>query len=614
MNKKKKSIMSYISRKKRVNLLILIFIVIVVLIFTGSADTYGQKKKIPYIWLLKNCNQEVFTKTFEYPFLAILEDHLKDRYKNYKSLEERKSFIDYYWREKDPNPLLPENEYLKDFIQRCQHVQEKFSLSDPPYFDERGKYYLKYGEPSIRYTQESQTKIVDFFQENMMNPESNGVEHIKIKKFLAAMVGSGTDQYLPITYTIQANETWVYKFRQGDKETELVLHFIKEGDYCREVQSLEDVIIHPRLMKIRYFYWADLLKERATALQSHSVFRVYEDILEFEEEIRSAGDKGDYYPLYASSHDIMNPGKKFSQFNNDLEITHTTLKHDAPGTVFTSEKAVQTLYFHYDVVQFRGSGHETDMVINYFSFLNNFNDDTQVSVADSVTLHYSTLFEDQMLEKVIERKSEHSYDIRRISELNLPYLIGGMNISLPPRPGRISLQVKDEGTQRIGFIKSNIHLRDFSTRELCISDIQFCQMIEDSLYRECAPVRTIEGISVIPYPYENINRSDHLFCYFEIYNIKTSGLTSLYSISLDVTTAKEQKSFMAKTTEVFHKTLENSISMDHTRSVEQDDSQELIGIDFSNLKKGNYILTIRVSDLEDSGIRAETKRNLHIRH
>lgn len=47
-------------------------------------------------------------------------------------------------------------------------------------------------------------------------------------------------------------------------------------------------------------------------------------------------------------------------------------------------------------------------------------------------------------------------------------------------------------------------------------------------------------------------------------------------------------------------------------TVEQNDSEELIGLDFSNLKKGHYILTIRVTDQDDQKISAEAKRNIQI--
>ncbi len=578
----------------------------------GNAGIYVQKKKSAYMWLLKECNQEVFKKTFEYPFLALLDKNLKKKYENLKSLDVKKSFIHYYWKEHNPNPLFTENEYLQDFIKRCNYVKEHFSYSEPPYFDDRGTYYLKYGEPSFRYTQAPQTRFVDFFREEIFMGEGS----IGVRKFLASMIGKGVEahQYLPSTYSIQGNETWVYQFIKEGKEEELVLHFVKQGDFFREVESLEDAIIHPRKMKIRFFYWADLLKERATALQSQSVFRAYESILNFEEEIRSVGDKGEYYALYSSATDIMNPDKKFMGFNNDLKVTLTNNKLDVPPIVFTSKGSVQELFFHYDIVQFRGPQDETTLTINYFTPLSdNFADNSLIQKQDTIYLQYGCLFEDQMLERVIESNCENKYDLQKLTGLNLPYLIGNMKMSLLPREGRISLQVKDEATQRKGFVKRNIFLRDFSAPELCISDIQFCQLIEDSLYKEFYPIIQKRGISVIPYPYESIKRSDQLFCYFEIYNIKTGGIQSQYEISIEVTTAKQETGLLEKAVGVFRKSQQNSVSIEHTRDVEQDESQELVGIDFSNLIQGNYTLTIGVSDKDNQSISAEVTRNLQIK-
>ncbi|MEJ2627978.1 MAG: hypothetical protein P8078_05440, partial [bacterium] len=290
-----------------------------------------------------------------------------------------------------------------------------------------------------------------------------------------------------------------------------------------------------------FLYWADLLKERITAVQSQSMFRAYEDILAFEEEIRSAGSKGIYYQLYSSGYNVMNPHTKFWQLNNDLKVTLTNKKYDAPPQVFTPKKAIQELSFYYDIVQFRDPDNETALVINYFTpMAENFTEDNQLSESDSISLFYSGLFEDEMLEKVMESNISNAYSIQKLSGLHLPYLIGNVKISLLPRPGRVTLQVKDAATDRKGFVKRIIQLRDFDTEELCLSDIQFCQLIEDSLYREFCPVRHTRGISVIPYPYERIKRKDPLFCYFEIYNIKTGGIQALYDISLEVKTAPQK--------------------------------------------------------------------------
>jgi len=392
----------------------------------------------------------------------------------------------------------------------------------------------------------------------------------------------------------------------------LVIHFVSEGEFFREAESLDEAIIHPRKIKILYFYWADLLKARVTALQSQSIFRVYEKILAFEEEIRSVGTKGPYYRIYSSGFDMRNPNAKYMSFNTDLKVQLNHKKNDVPPTVFTTKEAVQELFFHYDIVQFRGTDNETALVINYFTPLaENFKEGNQLSESDSIGLLYGGLFEDEMLEKVMESNISNAYSIQKLSGLHLPYLIGNVKISLLPRPGRVTLQVKDAATDRKGFVKRIIQLRDFDTEELCLSDIQFCQVIEDSLYREFCPVRHTRGISVIPYPYERIKRKDPLFCYFEIYNIKTGGIQALYDISLEVKTAP-QKIGLRQEAAGNHTLPENSISIHHTRSVEQDDTRELVGIDFSNLKKGHYTLTVRVTDTDNQNISAAVTRNLQI--
>jgi len=120
---------------------------------TESAALTVQKKDSAYLWLLRECSQDVFRKTFEYPFVALLNEDLKKEYHQLQDLEQKKSYITYYWKKNNPNPLLEENEYLLNFIKRYYYVKKNFSTPKPPYFDDRGAYYLKYGKPTTRITQ-----------------------------------------------------------------------------------------------------------------------------------------------------------------------------------------------------------------------------------------------------------------------------------------------------------------------------------------------------------------------------------------------------------------------------------------------------------------------------
>ncbi len=560
-----------------------------------------QKKDSAYLWLLKECNQEVFTKTFEYPFLALLAEDLKKEYKEMKGLEQKKAYITYYWKKHNPDPLMDKNEYLQNFIKRYDYVKENFPSPKPPYFDDRGKYYLKYGEPTTRVTQGPQTKWAHLFRDE------------RVREFIGSVLFPWKlgKPSVPAYYSIEGNETWVYQFQHGDQESELVLHFVKEGKFFREVESLDQAIIYPRRTKLRYFYWADLLKERANKAQSQSLFRAYEDIWSFEDDINIVVNGGN---VISSKHDVYHPHLKLINIDNKLRVDLKDKKFDTPATVFTPDKAVQKLLFHYDIVQFKGSGEATTLAINYFTPLSdNLIQDNEFPEPDSLRLAYGCLFENQKLQQVVKSGYEKSYHIQQLSQLDLPYLIGNMSISLLPREGRITLQVKDEETQRSGFVKRNILIRDFSTQKLCISDIQFCQEVTDPLYRNFAPVRQLRGIRAIPYPFEYIKKSEQLFCYFEIYNIKTSGIQSQYEVALEVTKGgKNQKAVRRKSGNIT-KSSPHSITLHHTRAVEQNDSKELIGLDFSNLKKGYYTLTIRVTDQDDPGIFAEVSRNIQIK-
>lgn len=579
-------------------LLVLIVINTTYCCVSVKAGIAVQKKDSVYLWLLQECNEEVFTKTFEYPFLTLLNKDLEKEYKSLDSLTQKKAYIEYYWKEHDPNPLMNENEYLLNFIERSRYVQQHFSCPDSPYFDDRGKYYLRYGEPTTRFTQAPKRKYTDLFKDKKVLDLINGI-----------LFPHGVRRISPY-FSLRGNETWVYQFLTGDRESEAVLHFVDEGRCFREVKSLDKAIIHPRSIKYRYFYWADLLKERAAKAQSQSIFRTCEEIWDFENEIDIVAYGGQEI---SSLNDVYHPVQKLLNIDTKLRIDLENKKSDAPKTVFTADKAVQEILFHYDITQFKGSQEATILAVNYFTPLSdNFTPDTRQVQSDSVQLHYGCLFENQKLQQVVRTGYEKSYSLEKLSRIELPYVIGNMSISLLPKKGRITLQVKDEETQRRGFIKQDMQLRDFSTPELCLSDIQFCQQVGDSLNREVAPVRHLRGISVIPYPYEKIAREQQIFCYFEIYNIMTGGIEFQYEISLEVTIKSEKQGVLKKAAGIFSRSADNSISIHHTRGVEQNDSRELIGIDFSNLKKGYYILSIRVNDKDDPDISAEVKRNIKI--
>lgn len=63
----------------------------------------------------------------------------------------KKKLIKKFWKHRDPDPTTPENERLMEHFRRLRFARENFHFTAPPYYDDRGKIYIKYGPPDDRY-------------------------------------------------------------------------------------------------------------------------------------------------------------------------------------------------------------------------------------------------------------------------------------------------------------------------------------------------------------------------------------------------------------------------------------------------------------------------------
>lgn len=63
----------------------------------------------------------------------------------------KKILLKKFWKQRDPDPSTPENERLMEHFRRVEFARENFRFTAPPYYDDRGKIYIKYGTPDERY-------------------------------------------------------------------------------------------------------------------------------------------------------------------------------------------------------------------------------------------------------------------------------------------------------------------------------------------------------------------------------------------------------------------------------------------------------------------------------
>ena len=116
-----------------------------------------------YFQVLSQADEETFASEYETPFLMLLDAQQVKQYERFQDLKKRKDMIIYCWHAWNPNPLLAENEYLRGYLQRYIDVREQCAMDNPPYFDDRGRYYLRFGKPTQRFVQGAQFRRVKQF-------------------------------------------------------------------------------------------------------------------------------------------------------------------------------------------------------------------------------------------------------------------------------------------------------------------------------------------------------------------------------------------------------------------------------------------------------------------
>ena len=117
------------------------------------------------MWLffpLQNIPSETPQKTD--PWKAWLEEVTpiitKSERAVFKSLpteEDRKKFQQLFWKNRDPNPSTPENEFMKDYYSRRQYAEKNLRGVD----SDRGRIYLMLGKPTDKYDFTGSEKVVD---------------------------------------------------------------------------------------------------------------------------------------------------------------------------------------------------------------------------------------------------------------------------------------------------------------------------------------------------------------------------------------------------------------------------------------------------------------------
>jgi GWxTD domain-containing protein len=106
-----------------------------------------DKEKIQQQKAIRGELHGVYKKWVDEDVHWIITDQELQAFKSLSNDEERDTFIENFWRRRNPNPDSPENEYKDEYYARIAYANEHFAAGKPGWRTDRGHIYIAFGKP-----------------------------------------------------------------------------------------------------------------------------------------------------------------------------------------------------------------------------------------------------------------------------------------------------------------------------------------------------------------------------------------------------------------------------------------------------------------------------------
>lgn len=204
------------------------------------------------------------------------------------------------------------------------------------------------------------------------------------------------------------------------------------------------------------------------------------------------------------------------------------------------------------------------------------------------------------------RRVEQRHDeIRRdqIPDLaKMPSLIGQYHFAVQPDSYHVAFFIRQPATNRLGGWKDELRVPKFDEEKLAISSLVLASSITPA---EGNDLFVKNGLRIFPVPAKRFARSQPVYIYFEIYNLKPDA-TGKSSFLVEYTTLlrKEKKSGAKKVFAAFGSKTKPSTTLALEREATGTTSVEYLALDLNKAGTGDFRLTIKVKD-KNSGRQSE---------
>lgn len=501
-----------------------------------------------------------FSRADELALRLILSEEERREFDRLKTDLEKAHWAKIFWKRNDPTPTTERNERLEEHLRRVQYARKWFKAATPLGFDDRGVIYVKYGEPTERYTQPS------------------GDLHIR------------------------PNESWSY----SDRIPGLVFDFVSYGEAYRLVDDLRQALGVRSEPGAELYNLLSLYESRA------HVDPRYDEMA--GDLRRSLATDFSENPLAPGQHNPFLANLNQAQ-QHIAEFASETKKAqaEAPPVIYSYDYARKSLGIAQSLARFRAPDGKIRVEIYYGVPYRQLRFEPKgerwtTPLKEKFVVfddEYEPVFIDSNVVELVAPTPEATQRGAYISQLNL---------SLDPGRYHLALRFENDPAQRLGIVRSDFVCRPFPSDSLRLSDLQLSPRIEPATQQGmglranggASADRFIKhGARIMPLPGSTIIKDRPLHIYFEIYGLRLdSNRRSNYEIHYRLRTYEEGKSLLGKVGDLFTGT-PGLLSVTEVREGGRRDEFETIGLDLSRQPEGTFVLEVMVRDLV-SGMEARS--------
>lgn len=474
----------------------------------------------------------------------ILNEEERQEFDRLTTLEEKREWARIYWKKRDPTPTTEKNERLEEFLRRLAHVRQWFRAPGELGFDDRGRIYLRYGEPSERYI------------------------------------------YPVGDMLVRPNESWSYSGIYNG----LVFDFVARGSYYRLVDDLSQALVArtepgPEMMNLISLY-----ESRAHLDPKYD--RVAAELRRVMSVNFGEGETPTDPRNYAIGN-INLARLQLAELTGDL----ARIKSEAPRVVYRHDYKKKPLAIAHSLARFRDQNGRVRVEI-YFGIPYNQLKFEQIGRYWQAELRGGIAIFDEKYRRIKTDTLALQVMAPDLKATLKGAYISQFNFQLDPGQYHMALRIEHPAGNRLGILRADFECPQYPADRLAMSDLQLSPKIVIT-YRNVPtdPANqdrfTKHGLRIMPLPGLTIDRSRRLFVYFEIYNLgrNAEGKTR-YEIEYALRELEGKKSLVGR----LFGGKKPVLAVTEVREGTEPNPTEYIGIELHKQPEGKYMLEVTVRD------------------